>query len=147
MKTPITLINYVACAALLLTVAAHGQDTKIVPDGTWTWSTPGRNGGPDRTTTLTIKTENSKLTGKISAPGRGAQAAETPISEVKLDRDTISFLQIRENNGNSNTNKYSGKITAARSPAKLNPPEMASLNPGIGRPNGSWPRPKPNRGY
>jgi hypothetical protein len=105
-----SLIKIVSCAALMLAAAAQAQDKKADPSGTWTWTTPGRNGGPDRTNTLTLKIEDSKLTGKLSAPGRGGQAADTSIADAKVDGDTISFAVVREFNGNSITNKYSGKI-------------------------------------
>ena len=105
-----SLIKIVSCAILVLGAAAQAQDKKADPAGTWTWTTPGRNCGPDRTNTLALKIEDSKLTGKLSAPGRGGQSAETPIADAKVEGDTISFAVVREFNGNSITNKYSGKI-------------------------------------
>jgi|ERR1022692_2120699 hypothetical protein len=105
-----SLIKIVSCAILVLGAAAQAQDKKADPAGTWIWTTPGRNGGPDRTNTLTLKLEDSKLTGKISVPGRGGQSAETAIADAKVEGDTISFAVVREFNGNSITNKYSGKI-------------------------------------
>lgn len=116
---PFSVVNYLACAILLLALATQAQDKPAGASGTWTWSTPGRNGGPDRTTTLTLKVEGSKLTGKIAAPSRGGQAAETEISEGKVDGDSISFLLVREFNGNSNTNKYSGKVSADKISGKI----------------------------
>jgi hypothetical protein len=116
---PFSVLKYLSCAILLFALATQGQDKPASASGTWTWSTPGRNGGPDRTTTLTLKAEGSKLTGKIAAPGRGGQAADTVISDGKVDGDTISFLLVREFNGNSNTNKYSGKITADKITGKI----------------------------
>ena len=95
-------------AAGLLAVVAQAAD----PTGAWTWTTPGRNGGPDRTSTLTLSIQDSKLTGKISAPGRDGQAVETAISDGKVDGDTISFDLVRQYNGNSNTNKYAGTVAA-----------------------------------
>jgi hypothetical protein len=98
------------CAMLAFSAAA--DDAKPNPTGTWTWSQPGRNGGPDRTNTLTLKVEDSKLTGKLAMPGRGGAAMETAISDGKVDGDTVSFAVVREFNGNSMTNSYSGKVTA-----------------------------------
>jgi hypothetical protein len=90
------------------------------PEGVWTWSTPGRNGGPDRTNTLTLKLEGSKLSGKLSAPGRGGQAAESAIAEGKIEgTENVSFLLVREFNGNSVTNKYSGKINGDKIIGKI----------------------------
>src|SRR5437867_2025725 len=105
-----SLIKIVSCAILVMGAAAQAQDKKVDPSGAWTWTAPGRNGGPDRTNTLTLKMEDSKLTGKLMAPGRGGQSAETPIADAKVEGDTISFAIVREFNGNSITNKYSGKI-------------------------------------
>jgi hypothetical protein len=111
-KPSTSLLKYVACALLLLGVAAQAENKAPAPAGTWSWTVPGRNGGPARTNTLTLRIQDSQLTGKISAPGRAGQVSETPITEGKVDGDTISFVVVREFNGNSTTNKYSGKISA-----------------------------------
>jgi len=97
-----------ASALLLLTASAQAAD----PTGTWTWSTPGRNGGADRVSTLTLKADAATLSGKVSAPGRDGTPVETPITDGKVDGDKISFNLVRTYNGNSNTNKYSGALTA-----------------------------------
>lgn len=102
------ILFWFTAAACLLAAVAQAAD----PTGTWTWTTPGHNGGPDRTSTLTLSVQDSKLTGKISAPGRDGQAVETAISEGKVDGDNISFDLVRQYNGNSSTNKYAGTITA-----------------------------------
>lgn len=104
-----------ATALLLLAAAAHAADAS----GTWTWTTPGRNGGPDRTSTLTLKAEGAKVTGKLSAPGRDGKTVETPIADGKLTGDELEFLLIRENNGNSTTNKYRGKVAADKITGKI----------------------------
>ena len=107
-----SLLKIVSCAVLLLGVAARAEDKKADPAGTWTWTVPGRNGGPDRTNSLVLKMDDAKLTGKLTSPGRDGQKMETAIADGKVDGDTISFTIVREFNGNSMTNKYSGKITA-----------------------------------
>ena len=119
--TPVSLLKYVTAAVLVFGVAnlTQAQSQPASADGTWIWSAPGRNGGPDRTNTLTLKGDGSKLTGKLSAPGRGGQTAETSISEGKVDGDTVSFLLVREQNGNSSTNKYSGKIADSKITGKI----------------------------
>jgi hypothetical protein len=94
---------------LLILVAAVAQAAD--PSGTWTWSTPGRNGGPDRVSTLTLKVADSSLTGKLSTPGRDGQAVETPVAEGKVEGDQINFDIVREYNGNTNTNIYTGTLT------------------------------------
>ena len=92
---------------VLMVVLAQAADLS----GTWTWTTPGRNGGPDRVSTLTLKVADSGLTGKLSVPGRDGQPVETPITEGKVDGDNINFDIIRQFNGNSNTNIYAGSLT------------------------------------
>src|SRR6267154_2228422 len=49
----------------------RAEDAKIDPTGSYIWTMPGRNGGPDRTNTLSLKLEGDKLTGKLTTPGRG----------------------------------------------------------------------------
>src|SRR5437867_10292037 len=105
------LIKAVACAILALGAVAQAQDKKADPTGTWTWSQPGRNGGPDRKYTLKLKLEGDKVTGTLSAPGRGGQSSDVAISEGKLKGDEISFAVTREVGGNKITAKYTGKIS------------------------------------
>ena len=112
------LVQSLSCALLVIGASAYAAD-KADPAGTWTWTQPGRNGGPDRTNTLTLKMEDSKLAGKISAPGRGGQAAETPVADLKVEGDAISFTVVRQFNGNSMTNKYAGKIAADKITGKI----------------------------
>jgi hypothetical protein len=91
-------------------VQARAEDKKVDPTGTYTWTTPGRNGGPDRTNTLVLKLEGDKLTGKVSSPGRDGQINTTEITDAKLTGTDVSFTVTREFNGNKFTAKYSGKI-------------------------------------
>ncbi len=102
-----TLIFGSTTSLVLLAAIAQAAD----PAGTWTWTTPGRNGGPDRVSTLTLQATDSSLTGNLSVPGRDGQPVVTPITDGKVDGDNINFNLIREYNGNSNTNIYSGTIT------------------------------------
>lgn len=106
------LIKLGFCAMVALSLVAQAADASAA--GSWTWTTPGRNGGPDRKSTLTIKIDGEKVTGKISSPGRDASAAprETEITEAKVKGDEISFTVVREFNGNKMTTKYTGKVTA-----------------------------------
>src|SRR3954471_511893 len=105
--------------ALLFAAVAYGDDKKADPAGTWTWTMPGRNGGADRTNTLTLKVADSKLTGKISAPGRDGQASERDIADAKVEGEKVSFAVVREFNGNSMTNKYTGKIEGDKIVGKM----------------------------
>jgi hypothetical protein len=106
-----SLIKVAACAILALGAVAQAQDKKADPTGTWTWSTPGRNGGPERKSTLKLKLEGEKVTGTLTAPGRGGESSDVAISAGKLKGDEISFDVTREVNGNKFTAKYNGKIS------------------------------------
>ena len=105
--------------ALVVTLALTASAQAADPTGTWTWSTPGRNGGPDRVSTLTLKADAAALTGKISVPGRDGSPVETPITDGKVDGDNVSFTLIRSYNGNSNTNRYSGVVTTDKITGKV----------------------------
>ncbi len=102
-------------AVLASSAATYAAD----PAGTWTWTTPGRNGGPDRVSTLTLKVDDAKLTGSVSAPGRDGQPVVTPIADGKVDGDKISFNLVRSYNGNSNTNAYTGTVSSDAITGKL----------------------------
>lgn len=99
--------------SLLLTLSSEvrADDKKTDPTGTWAWTTAGRNGGPDRKNTLTLKLDGDKVTGKLSSPGRDGQARDTEISDAKLTGDEISFSVTREFNGTKMTSKYKGKLS------------------------------------
>ncbi len=96
--------------AFLALLSAGGNLLAADATGDWSWTTPGRNGGPDRVSVLSLKADGSVLTGKLSAPGRDGNPTERPIVKGKLDGDSISFKVIREAGGASITNSYSGKI-------------------------------------
>ncbi len=107
------LVKILAGAVLVsgLFTQAHAADAKVDPSGTYVWTMPGRNGGPDRTNTLTLKLEGDKLTGKLLAPGRGgAEPIPIEIKDAKLDGSNVTFSVTREFNGNSFTSKYAGKL-------------------------------------
>jgi hypothetical protein len=103
------------CAILALGALsqAYAQDKKADASGTWSWSAPARGGGggEPRKTTLKLKVEGDKLTGTLSAPGRGGQSTDTAIESGKVSGDEISFTVTREFNGNKLVAKYSGKIS------------------------------------
>jgi len=106
-------LSLVVCALLGLAAVttARAEDKKADPSGTWTWSTPGRDGGEARKSTLKLKAEGEKVTGSIASPGRqGGEARETPIENGKIKGEEVTFDVTREFNGNKVTMKYSGKI-------------------------------------
>ena len=104
-----SLIKAAACAILALGALAQAQDKKADPTGTWTWSQPGRNGGPERKSTLKLKLDGDKLSGTMVAARQGG--TDTEISDGKMKGDEISFNVTRENNGNKVVSKYSGKLS------------------------------------
>ncbi|MBN8247104.1 MAG: hypothetical protein J0L84_06630 [Verrucomicrobia bacterium] len=104
------LLSSIPCAVVLGLVLLGTRVVAADVAGEWTWSTPGRDGGAERKSTLTLKVDAGKLSGKISSPGRDGAAVETAISDAKLDGDSIAFSVVREFNGNSFTRKYSGKV-------------------------------------
>ena len=91
-------------------VQARAEDKKVDPSGTYVWTVPARNGGPDRTNTLTLKLEGNKLTGKLTSPGRDGQINATDIRDGKITGADVSFCVVRSFNDNTVTNKYSGKF-------------------------------------
>ena len=122
-RTLKTLIRTAACLVLAAGLTASAADVS----GTYSWTTPGRNGGPDRKSTLKLKVDGDKVTGTISAPaggrGRGGKAdadgkapaapADVEIKEGKIKGDELSFNTVREgrNGGAATTTKYTGKVS------------------------------------
>jgi hypothetical protein len=109
----ISKFTKILLGAALLTGAitqAQADDKTVDPSGTYIWTQSGRNGGPDRTNTLVLKLDGDKLTGKLTVPGRGGAAAATSISDGMLMGTNIMFNVVRDFNGNSMTNKFSGTL-------------------------------------
>jgi len=99
-----------AFLAIGFLIPAQAQDKKVDPSGTYIWTVPGRNGGPDRTNTLVLKLDGDKLTGTLASPGRGGQSMSRDISDGKITGSDISFCVTRTFNDNTFTNKFSGKL-------------------------------------
>ncbi len=81
-------------------VAAFAADVT----GKWTYEMTTQN-GEKRPGALTLKADGTTLTGTIT--GRGG---ETAISEGKIDGDNISFVVVRERNGEQLKSQYTGKV-------------------------------------
>ena len=114
-KTTVSLLNYVTGALVLIGTGAQAADA----DGNWIWTTPGRNGGAERQSVLSLKADGSTLTGKISSPGRDGKPADAPITNGKTEGDTISFDVVREVNGNSITTTYTGTVAGGQISGKI----------------------------
>ena len=122
-RTLTSFLQLAACAVLALGTLGQAQAAdKADANGTWTWTQPGRNGGPDRKSTLKLKADGDKLTGKVSAPGRGGDVVETEISDGKIKGEDVSFSVTREFNGNSFTIKYNGKLSGDTIKGKVERP-------------------------
>jgi hypothetical protein len=87
--------------------------------GTWSWTTPGRNGGPERASTLSLAEDHGKLSGRVSVPGPDGASVESPISNGTADGDKISFDVVREVNGNKFTSSFSGDVGADKITGKI----------------------------
>ena len=92
------IIKLAACAALALgsISLAPAEDKPASATGTWTWSTPGRDGGAERKFSLTLKQEGEKLTGKLSSPGRDGAVTETEITDGTVKGADVAFSVTRE---------------------------------------------------
>jgi hypothetical protein len=89
-------------AVCFLTLATFAADAT----GTWTWTAPGRNGGPGRPAKVTLVAKDGALTGSMT--GRNG---DTPIADGTIKDDgTIAFSVTRNMGGNDITMKYSGKV-------------------------------------
>jgi len=102
-------------ALLLLGIAAQAASA----DGNWIWTTPGRNGGAERQSVLSLKTDGAQLTGKVSTPGRDGKPTDLPIANGKVDGDNISFEVTRQFNGNSVTATYTGSVAGGQITGKI----------------------------
>jgi hypothetical protein len=72
--------------------------------GKWAAQMPGR-GGQMQDVTFNFKVDGDQLTGTVAGP-RG----ENPISEGKIEGDSISFAQVLNFNGNEMKILYKGKV-------------------------------------
>jgi hypothetical protein len=85
--------------------ASQADDKDAKATGTWTW-TFKRQDGEEVTSTLKVKQEGEKLTGKLDSFG-----SEVDVQEGKVDKDgNLSFQVSREFGGNTVTIKYKGKV-------------------------------------
>jgi hypothetical protein len=102
-------ILFVFCAIALLGLCTSVYAADV--DGKWESESPGRGGQGTSKTIYEFKANGAELTGKITTE-RGGTPAESPISEGKIEGDTISFAVEREGRGGGGTFKivYNGKV-------------------------------------
>jgi hypothetical protein len=103
----------------ILLISAFGLLAADV-SGKWVAEQPGRNGGPPRQTTFTFKVDGSKLSGTVSAPGRGGQSMDAEISDGKVDGDSISFKVKRTMGDQEIVQEYTGTVSGDSINLKLN---------------------------
>ncbi len=87
------LLGVLAVAASAADVSGKWKSEMTTPDG------------QVRTSTYTFKVDGSTLTGTV-AGGRG----EAEIKEGKVNGDEISFVLVRNFNGNEFKTQYTGKV-------------------------------------
>jgi opacity protein-like surface antigen len=97
---------------VVLLVAATAAIAADAISGKWVMEQAGRGGMPGMTVTYEFKVEGSKLTGTVKFPGFGDMEAPppSPITNGKIEGNTISFEVTREMMGNSMTQKYEGVL-------------------------------------
>jgi hypothetical protein len=93
--------------AFTMTLSAQAADA----NGTWTWTQPGRNGGPDRTTTLKLKSEGDKVTGEISPFREGGEPVKITDGKITGDEVTFKIARPGRNGGAGITQTYTGKLS------------------------------------
>jgi hypothetical protein len=94
-------------ALLCFTLVAAAADAT----GKWTAESPGRNGGPPRVTTFEFKASGMKLEGTSSTVMQG-NPVSSPITDGKVDGDTITFTVTTNFGGNERKVVYTGKVKA-----------------------------------
>jgi len=108
-KNPFIKLSVTTALALVVSFSVNAADVS----GLWKWTTPGRNGGPERLYNLELKNQGEVLTGKIYTPNRTNETfSEVAIKNGKLNGSGVYFETVRT--GRSGTNfivtKYSGEL-------------------------------------
>ena len=83
------------------------QDKKADPTGTWKWET--ERGGQKRETTLKLKLDGDKLTGTVTAGGKG-KAMDVAITDGKFKDGEVTFTVTREFKDQKFVTKYAAKV-------------------------------------
>ena len=120
-------ILFVGLVLLALACVAMAADAT----GKWTMEQAGRNGGPPRVSTIELKVDGAKLTGSITAPGRGGDPTVSQISNGKVDGDKISFEVVRNFGGDSMTIKYEFTVKTDEMAGKVTMPGMGGGEPRV----------------
>jgi hypothetical protein len=76
--------------------------------GKWTAEVPGR-GGNATTNTFVFKVDGAKLTGSMD----GGRGGAVDISDGRVDGDNVSFVVVRNFNGNDIKIAFKGKVSGS----------------------------------
>ena len=129
---------------LLLVVAFVAFAADVT--GRWTYETAGRNGGPARQTTITLKQDGARLTGSVpgmmmggrrGGGGGGDTAAPPPppadqeISNGKVDGNNVYFEVKRTTANGDIVTKYEGTLDADSLKLKITTPNMQGGDPRV----------------
>ena len=97
---------FVVTIALAFAFAVMAADAT----GKWTYEQAGRNGGPARQVTITLKQDGTKLTGSVPGFGRGGDAPPIEIQDGKVDGNNVSFTVKRTTPNGDFVTKYEGTV-------------------------------------
>ncbi|MGH9647384.1 MAG: hypothetical protein ACRD4E_11250 [Bryobacteraceae bacterium] len=97
---------FATAAATLLSMVLLAADI----DGKWVLESQGQNG--KQTQTLTLKTEDGKLTGTMDNQGTVVDG-KVNITDGTFDGSKVVFTVMRDFNGTQITRKFSGTMAGA----------------------------------
>lgn len=117
MKLHFTRTFFVLGALALVSLATHAADSKPRPplDGTWRWDFAMPDSGVAKPT-LKVKTEDD---GKLSGAARFRSGSSTPVKNLKLAGDQVSFDVERERDGEKIVTQYRGTLRGDQITGKI----------------------------
>jgi hypothetical protein len=102
MRSRMTCWAGAAALSVLVSVAAWAADA----GGKWTWMQRGQ-GGNETKMLLELKQDGEKLTGTLTREGADQK---TEIKEGTIKNNEVSFVVVRQFNGNEFKISYKGKL-------------------------------------
>ena len=117
MKLHFTRSVFVCAALALAPLASHAADSKPRPplDGTWRWDFAMPDSGVARPT-LKVKTEDD---GQLTGTARFRSGSSTPVKNLKLAGDQVSFDVERERDGEKIVTQYRGTLRGDQITGKI----------------------------
>jgi hypothetical protein len=97
-------MRWMAVAGLTLFVSALAW---AAADGKWTWKQRGGQGGNEVGMVLELKQDGEKLTGSVMREGSDMKSE---IKEGSIKGSDVSFVVVRERNGQEFKTTYKGKL-------------------------------------